>query len=146
MNRKTFSTLLHDELGATLAFKLISIDFDTPVSFMIGETLNEILSKIQQTLSRHVCHKFICNDQCLLCSLTPPNYAKLAWFVQRLTIMSPLTKPFIKPTSTNKLLDEKSPTNQQDLSSNDDRLLVVIGVLIIILIFIMSFVLSRLFV
>ena len=100
MNRKTFSTLLHDELGSTLASKLISIDFDTPVSFMIGETSNEILSKIQQTLSRHICQNLFCNDQCLLCSLSPPNYAKLTWFVQRLIIMSPLKKPFIKPNST----------------------------------------------
>jgi hypothetical protein len=53
---------------------------------MIGETLNEILSKVQQTLSRHIFHKFICNDQCLLCSLTPPIYAKLVWFVQHLII------------------------------------------------------------
>jgi hypothetical protein len=60
--------------------------------------------------------------------------------------MSPLTKPFIKPTSSNKLLDEKSPTNQQGSPSLGENSLVVAGVLIIILIFIMSFILSRLFV
>ncbi len=139
MNRKAFEILLNDELGANLASKLISIDFDTPVSFLIGETSNEILSKIQETFSRNYCRKIICTDQCLTCSLSPPNYAKLIWFVQRLIIMSPLTKPFIKQTSSEKFLHDKS--NQQgtsstnDISYKEEALMLIIMMIIIIIVF-----------
>jgi hypothetical protein len=99
MDRMAFENVLNDEFGRGLTEVLIKCDFDTPVSFMIGETSEEILRKIQQTFSRRICRKIICNDQCISCSLYPSTYAKLAWFVQRLLIMSPLSKPFIKQTT-----------------------------------------------
>ena len=105
LTRHGFEQLLHDELGRGLASALTSIGFDSPVSFLIGETSNDILNQIQQIFSRYFCHKLHCTDQCLSCSLTPPSYAKLTWFVQRLAIMSPLTKPFIKQTSSSPLKD-----------------------------------------
>jgi len=147
MNRKTFEMLLSDELGAHLSQQVISVGFDTPVSFMIGETSNEILSKIQQTFSRKFCSKTICNDHCLSCSLNPPNYAKLAWFVQRLSIMSPLTKPFIKQTSSVTLLNDNSTSVKGknatiNSSSNEDcsvcQLLTVIIIILIVIIFLLA--------
>ncbi|CAF0925288.1 unnamed protein product [Rotaria sordida] len=106
MNRITFKNLLNDELGSNLTKKLLSLDFDHPISFMIGETSDEILIKIQQTFSRKICHQFICNEHCISCSFNPSTYAKLTWFVQRLLIMSPLRKPFIKQISLEKLSNE----------------------------------------
>ena len=100
MNRMTFTSLLQDELGPNLTEKLLSLDFDHPVSFMIGKTSDEILTKIQQTFSRQICGKIIYHDDCVSCSLNPSTYAKLIWFVQRLLIMSPLHKPFIKRISS----------------------------------------------
>ena len=133
MNRHTFVTLLHDELGSGLASSLIRIGFDSPVSFLIGETSNDILVQIQRTFSRYYCCKLICTDQCLSCSLTPPNYAKLIWFVQRLSIMSPLTKPLINRTSSKNI----SNIDQQITSSTGDyfyvhsfSLIVLIGVIL----------------
>ncbi|CAF4102443.1 unnamed protein product [Rotaria sp. Silwood2] len=102
----TFVNLLNDELGPNLTGKLLSLDFDLPVSFMIGETSDEILTKIQQTFSRRICRKIICNEHCTLCSLNPSTYAKLTWFVQRLLVMNPLRKPFIKQISLPKLSNE----------------------------------------
>ena len=124
MNRSAFASLLNDELGENLTRKLLSFDFDIPVSFMIGETSDEILIKIQQTFSRHICRTTICNDHCLSCSLSPPMYAKLAWFVQRLIIMSPISKPFVKKLSSAnqdlKCMKDKNiishDSNQNDLS------------------------------
>lgn len=95
----TFTNLLRDELGSNLTEKLLSMDFDHPVSFLIGETSEEILEKIQQTFSRQICGQFICHDNCVLCSLNPSTYAKLTWFVRRLLIMSPLQKPIVKKVS-----------------------------------------------
>jgi hypothetical protein len=108
MDRPTFECLLREELGTYFANVLIEYHFDTPISFMIGETPNEILAKIQLVFSRNCCHKRMCSDQCLVCSFSPPLYAKLAWFVQRLLIMSPFTKPFIKPTSLTTLINNDS--------------------------------------
>lgn len=102
MDRLEFVDLLRDELGENLAKHLIWIEFDRPISFMIGETSEEILSKIQQATSLRHCRKINCYEHCFVCSLNPAVYAKLFWFVQRLLIMSPLTKPFIKPKSLNK--------------------------------------------
>ncbi|CAF3307167.1 unnamed protein product [Rotaria socialis] len=99
MSRMTFTSLLNDELGPHLTGKLLSLDFDHPVSFMIGKTADEILTKIQQTFSRQICGKLICHHDCVSCSLSPPTYAKLIWFVQRLLIMSPLRQPFTKQIS-----------------------------------------------
>jgi hypothetical protein len=135
MNRKTFENLLYDELGANLAQKLISIDFDIAVSFMIGETTNEILTKIQQTFSRKFCRKINCNDHCLSCSLSPPNYAKLAWFVQRLIIMSPLTKPFIKHNSSSKSLNDSKDKNTTNCSDSENLIIVLLILFIIIIFF-----------
>ncbi|CAF4963008.1 unnamed protein product [Rotaria sp. Silwood1] len=106
MNRMTFEDVRNDELGVNLTEKLLSIGFDLPVSFLIGETSDEILIKIQQTYSREVCGKIICNENCVLCSFNPPTYAKLAWFVQRLLIMNPIRKTFIKPEVFPTLLKE----------------------------------------
>ncbi|CAF3148987.1 unnamed protein product [Rotaria sp. Silwood2] len=114
MDRITFQRLLKDELGSNLTKILSSLDFDRPVSFMIGETSYEILTKIQQAFSRQICHKIICNEHCILCSLYPSTYAKLNWFVQRLLIMSPYRKPFIKQISSVKLSNE-------DFSSMKDK-------------------------
>jgi hypothetical protein len=111
MDRKTFKAVLNDELGANLTERLISFDFDLPISFMIGETSDEILTKIQQTFTRQICHKTICTDSCISCSLNPPIYAKLAWFVQRLLIMSPLSKPFVKQILSPK---QNSPSIQEE--------------------------------
>jgi hypothetical protein len=140
MDRKTFERLLFDELGTNLAPPLISMGFDTPISFMIGVTSDEILSKIQQTISLLHCRKTTCNDHCLTCSILPPHYAKLFWFVQRLIIMSPLSKPFIKPNSSSKLLNDNSTsvqgknpaTNQQSPSSNNDFGLYILFILILL--------------
>jgi hypothetical protein len=101
MDRLTFERLLIDELGRNLTQKLFEVDFDTPVSFLIGETADQILTKIQETFSRSICSKMICNDRCIFCSQNPSTYAKLTWFIQRLLIMSPLKKPFIKQPSIN---------------------------------------------
>ena len=122
MNRHTFVTLLHDELGSELASSLIRIGFDSPVSFLVGETSNAILVQIQQTFSRYYCEKLNCTDQCLTCSLSPPNYAKLIWFVQRLSLMSPLTKPLIKQTPSKNLSNNDSKTNQQTTCWTSDHL------------------------
>jgi hypothetical protein len=108
MDRPTFESLLREEFGTYFANMLIAYHFDTPISFMIGETLNEILTKIQLTFCRNSCRKTMCSDQCLICSFSPPLYAKLTWFVQRLLIMSPFTKPFIKPTSLTTLINNDS--------------------------------------
>ncbi len=145
MNRQAFEMLLFDELGTHLAHHVISIGFDTPVSFMIGKTSNEILSKIQATFSRKFCSKIICNDHCLSCSLSPPDYAKLVWFVQRLSIMSPLSKPFIKKTSSLTLLNDNSTSIKGknttiNSSSNEDCsvylfLTIIISILILIIFF-----------
>jgi hypothetical protein len=149
MDRNTFAKLLFDELGQNLALNLIAIDFDTAVSFLIGETSDEILTKIQQTFSRRFCHKIICNEHCITCSLSPPNYAKLAWFVQRLFIMSPLSKPFIRKTSSSKLLNDNSTSIQRkntttSSSSNDDcslcgSLIIIIIFLIVVIALLISF-------
>ncbi|CAF3667950.1 unnamed protein product [Rotaria sp. Silwood1] len=106
MDRMAFEDVLMNELGVNLTEKLLSIDFDLPVSFMIGETSDEILIKIQQTFSREICGKIICNENCLLCSFNQSTYAKLAWFVERLLIMSPIRKAFIKPKVFPTLLKE----------------------------------------
>ncbi|CAF1116602.1 unnamed protein product [Rotaria sp. Silwood1] len=106
MNRMTFENVLKDELGVKLTEKLLSIDFDHPVSFLIGETSDEILTKIQQTYRLEVCGKIICNENCVSCSFDSPTYAKLAWFVQRLLIMNPIRKAFIKEKAFPTLLQE----------------------------------------
>ncbi|CAF3691189.1 unnamed protein product [Rotaria socialis] len=127
MNRMTFTSLLADELGPNLAGKLLSMDFDQPVSFMIGETSHEILTKIQQTFSRQICGKNICDDHCVSCSLSPPIYAKLIWFVQRLLLMSPLHKPFIQQISLKdenlSSIKDKAATNDNHMEKNDERIL-----------------------
>ncbi|CAF1977545.1 unnamed protein product [Rotaria magnacalcarata] len=128
MNRMTFTSLLSDELGPNLTGKLLSVDFDQPVSFMIGETSDEILTKIQQTFSRQICGKNICDDHCVSCSLSPPVYAKLIWFVQRLILMSPLRKPFIqqKISLINENLSsikDRAATNDNRIEKNDDGIL-----------------------
>jgi hypothetical protein len=98
MDRKSFRKVLTDELGSLLTKRLLEIDFDTAISFMIGETAEEVLIKIQQSLSRLFCNKIICNAYCTSCALMPSSYAKLTWFVQRLLIMSPISKPFVQRT------------------------------------------------
>ncbi|CAF3331512.1 unnamed protein product [Rotaria socialis] len=124
MNRMTFTSLLHDELGPNLAGKLLSFDFDHPVSFMIGKTADEILTKIQETFSRQICGKIICHRDCVLCSLSLPTYAKLIWFVQRLLIMSPLHQPFTKRISLSKenfsFIAEKVETNDINIEKHDE--------------------------
>ncbi len=97
MDRMTFERLLDEELGINLTTKLFSIDFDSPISFLIADTPHEIIGKIQQTLSKMICSKMICKDSCVKCSLHPSSYAKLVWFLQRLLIMSPFTKSLMKP-------------------------------------------------
>ncbi|CAF1161874.1 unnamed protein product [Rotaria sp. Silwood1] len=116
MDRITFENLLNDELGPKLTKKLLLLDFDLAISFMIGETSNEILTKIQQTFSRKICRKIICDEHCILCSFNPSTYAKLSWFVQRLLVMSPLSKPFIKQIS---LSNEDSSYIQDKNITND---------------------------
>ncbi|CAF1380570.1 unnamed protein product [Rotaria sordida] len=106
MDRMAFQNILMNELGVNLTEKLLLIDFDLPVSFLIGQTSDEILLKIQQTYSRKVCGKIICNENCLSCSFNPPTYAKLAWFVRRLLIMNPIGKAFIKQKVCPTLLPE----------------------------------------
>ncbi|CAF3827318.1 unnamed protein product [Rotaria sordida] len=106
MDRITFENVLYNELGVNLTGKLLSIDFDLPVSFLIGETSDEILIKIQQIYSHKVCGKIICNENCISCAFNPPTYAKLAWFVQRLLIMRPIRKAFIKQKIFPTLLQE----------------------------------------
>ena len=54
MDRLTFNNLLNEELGERLTSSLISQGFDTPVSFLIGETSDEILIKIQQIFSHSI--------------------------------------------------------------------------------------------
>ena len=120
MTHITFKGVLNDELGERLTSDLVILGFDTPVSFLIGETSNEILTKIQQTFSNYICRKINCNVRCILCSLNPPSYAKLAWFVQRLLIMSPISKPLVKqillPT------ENSTPIQQNKSNSNIKRL------------------------
>ncbi|CAF3188544.1 unnamed protein product [Rotaria sp. Silwood2] len=101
-----FENVLNDELGVNLTEKLLSIDIDLPVSFLIGETSDEILIKIHRTYSREVCGKIICNENYVLCSFNPLTYAKLAWFVQRLLIMNLIRKTFIKQIAFPILLKE----------------------------------------
>ncbi|CAF1624656.1 unnamed protein product [Rotaria magnacalcarata] len=125
MNRMTFTSLLHDELGSNLTGKLLSFDFDHPVSFMIGKTADEILTKIQETFSRQICGKISLHRDCVLCSLSPPTYAKLIWFVQRLLIMSPLHQTFTKRISLSKenfsCIAEKVETNDINIEKHDEK-------------------------
>lgn len=114
MDRRTFGELLYDELGPSLAPFLLSYSYDTPISFMIGETPDDILSKIQETFSLFNCQRKLCNENCLNCSITLPNYAKLYWFIQRLLIMSPLSKPFIKKSSSFTFIYDNPTTINQD--------------------------------
>jgi hypothetical protein len=110
MDRLNFKNLLTDELGPLLTKCLIELDFDTAVSFMIGETVEEVVTKIQQSLSRLVCRRIICNNYCISCALLPSSYAKLSWFVQRLFIMSPISKPFVQRTFPPKVsIDNSEP-------------------------------------
>lgn len=114
MDRKTFINHLHDELGPCLAPVLISCSFDTAISFMIGETSDDILLKIQQIFTQFFCRKRICTENCLLCSITLPNYAKLSWFIQRLLIMRPLSsKTFIKKISSFTTIQQNMKTTNQ---------------------------------
>ncbi|CAF3928236.1 unnamed protein product [Rotaria magnacalcarata] len=121
----TFTSLLHDELGSNLTGKLLSFDFDHPVSFMIGKTADEILTKIQETFSRQICGKISLHRDCVLCSLSPPTYAKLIWFVQRLLIMSPLHQTFTKRISLSKenfsCIAEKVETNDINIEKHDEK-------------------------
>lgn len=120
-----FTSLLHDELGSNLTGKLLSFDFDHPVSFMIGKTTDEILAKIQETFSRQICGKLNCHRDCVSCSLSPPTYAKLIWFVQRLLIMSPLHQPFTKRISLLNedfsCITEKAETNDIIIEKHDEK-------------------------
>ncbi|CAF4067745.1 unnamed protein product [Rotaria magnacalcarata] len=121
----TFTSLLHDELGSNLTGKLLSFDFDHPVSFMIGKTADEILTKIQETFSRQICGKISLHRDCVLCSLSPPTYAKLIWFVQRLLIMSPLHQTFTKRISLSKenfsCIAEKVEINDINIEKHDEK-------------------------
>ncbi|CAF3189259.1 unnamed protein product [Rotaria sp. Silwood2] len=101
-----FENVLNDELGVNLTEKLLSIDIDLPVSFLIGETSDEILIKIHRTYSREVSGKISCNENCVSCSFSPLTYAKLALFVQRLLIMNLIRKTFIKQIAFPILLKE----------------------------------------
>ncbi|UJR29934.1 hypothetical protein I4U23_017481 [Adineta vaga] len=128
MDRLEFHNLLDDQLGNNLANILISLEFDTSISFLIGETSEEILTKIQQTISGSFCRRINCYESCINCSLNPAAYAKLFWFVQRLLIMSPLTKPFIKPTiitneDFNRIKDKTIHLNQKETSKNNQNLI-----------------------
>lgn len=96
LDRQSFLLTLDNELGPTFSSILKSYGFDTAVSFFIGETSDEIISKIQNTFTRYRCKKQICSNNCVTCLLTPPQYAKLTWFTQRLLVMSPHSQSFTK--------------------------------------------------
>lgn len=139
LDRRSFVRLLQDELGENFGLYLMSYGFDTAVSFLIGETTDEILFNIQQTISRFRCQKEICSINCILCSLTLPRYAKLNWFIQRLLAMNPHSSAFVRNPalhlSTTKLMKTQFERKDSSIFGLTTTIVIILLVVFVYLLF-----------